>query len=136
MMALGLFLNAVLLAVAGVHLMWALGIWFPIRDERQLVSTVVGLRGETRMPGPIPCAFVVACLIISAGLPWIADGPIKQAGLTLTATVFFIRGILPYRPFWRELTPQQPFATLDRRAYGPLCLIIAAGFAALTIWGI
>jgi hypothetical protein len=131
MTALALILGAGLLVIAAVHLLWALGIWFPYRDEERLVRTVVGLRGEARMPGPIPCALVVAGLTVAAGLPWIAAGPIRQAGLVLAATVFAIRGIVPYRPFWRRLTPQEPFATLDRRVYGPLCLGIALGFAIL-----
>lgn len=131
MTALALILGAGLLVIAAMHLLWALGIWFPYRDEERLVRTVVGLKGETRMPGPIPCALVVAALIVAAGLPWIAGGPIRQAGLVLAATVFAIRGILPYRPFWRTLTPQEPFATLDRTVYGPLCLGFAVGFAIL-----
>ncbi|SMY05884.1 DUF3995 domain-containing protein [Flavimaricola marinus] len=136
MIVVALLLNVALLVVASLHLMWALGVWFPIRDEERLVAMVVGLRGETRMPGPIPCALVVAGLTIAAGLPWIADGPIKQAGLIVAATVFLVRGILPFRPFWRKLTPQEPFATLDRKLYGPLCLVFSAGFALIAWKGI
>lgn len=131
MTALSLILSLALIATAAVHLLWALGWWFPIRDEAALVRAVVGVRDAERMPGPIPCALVVAVLLILAGLPWLAEGRIRQAGLVIAATVFLIRGLLPWRPFWRALTPQEPFATLDRRLYGPFCLALAAGFAIL-----
>ena len=135
MTIIALILSAVLIVVAAVHLLWALGWWFPIRDEAALVKAVVGIKDAERMPGPIPCAVVVACLLIAAGLPWIADGWLRQSGLVISATVFLIRGILPWRPFWRRMTPQEPFATLDRRYYGPMCLALGAGFAVLAMEG-
>ena len=46
----------VLALVAVVHALWGIGYWFPIRDERKLVRTVVGAMDATRMPGAIPCA--------------------------------------------------------------------------------
>lgn len=54
----------VLALVAVVHALWGIGYWFPIRDERKLVRTVVGAMDATRMPGAIPCAMVAAGLII------------------------------------------------------------------------
>ena len=128
-----LLVSAILIVVAAVHFLWALGWWFPIRDEAELVKAVVGVKGAEWMPGPIPCALVVAAMLIAAGLPWIAHGGVRQVVLILAATGFVIRGILPWRPFWRKLTPQEPFATYDRRFYGPLCLLLGLGFAVLAL---
>ena len=133
MTAVALLVSAVLIVIAAVHFLWALGWWFPIREEARLVRAVVGVKGAERMPGPIPCALVVAAMLVAAGLPWIADGTLRQVALILAATGFVIRGVLPWRPFWRRLTPQEPFATYDRRYYGPLCLALGLGFAALAL---
>lgn len=130
-----LLLDLVLLPLAAIHLLWALGWWFPIRDEVRLVKAVVGMKGATRMPGPIPCALIAAALVIAAGLPWITPGPIRQTGLVIAAGAFAVRGILAYRPSWRALTSEEPFATLDRRFYGPLCVFLAVAFAALVLKG-
>ena len=133
MTAVALLVSAVLIVIAAVHFLWALGWWFPIREEARLVRAVVGVKGAERMPGPIPCALVVAAMLVAAGLPWIADGTLRQVALILAATGFVIRGLLPWRQFWRRLTPQEPFATYDRRYYGPLCLALGLGFAALAL---
>ena len=126
-------LSAVLLAIAGVHILWGIGFWWPIRDERRLVAAVVGFKDAERMPGAIPCALVAVALIAAAWWPWFGPGAVRQAGLIIAATVFAVRGILPWRPFWRAMTPQQPFARLDRWAYGPACLALALSFA-LMAW--
>lgn len=128
-------LTVLLLALAGLHILWGVGFWWPIRDERRLVATVVGFTASERMPGPIPCALVATGLIFAAAWPWFPPGPIRQAGLAIAMTVFLIRAVLPWRPGWRRMTRQEPFATLDRRHYGPLCGIIGAGFAVLLIEG-
>ena len=38
-------------------------------------------------------------------------------------------------PFWRRLTPEQPFADRDRLYYSPFCVLIGAGFLALSLQG-
>lgn len=128
-------LVAVLLGLAVIHLLWAIGYWWPIRDERRLVAAVVGTRNATRMPGAIPCALVVVGLIAAAWWPWFAPDVVRRAGLVVLATVFLIRGILPMRPGWRRLTSQEPFRTYDSRFYGPLCLALGFGFAGLALVG-
>jgi len=131
MTLLSLVMSAVLVVLAAMHVLWALGVWFPLRDERALVAAAVGFRGATRMPGPIPCAMVAALLIVAAGLPWIAPGWLRSALMVAVALVFAGRGITAYLPFWRRMTPQEPFARLDQRFYAPLTLALALGFAVL-----
>ena len=131
MTILALILSAVLLALAGLHILWAIGFWFPIRDEAALVKAVIGGRSVDRMPGPIPCALVAVALIWAAWSPWWGESLLRQASVGLFALVFLVRGALAYTSFWRRLTPQEPFTTLDRTRYGPLCLAIGLGFVVL-----
>ena len=44
------------------------------------------------------------------------------------ATVFLARGVAGYVPAWRRLQSAEPFTTLDRRYYAPLCLALGTGF--------
>lgn len=136
MTVMALAMSGVLLALAAIHVLWAIGFWWPIRDEDELVSAAVGLRGATRMPGPIPCSLVAVGLIAGAWWPWLPDGVLRQLGLGVLATVFVIRGFLPWRPVWRSLTSREPFATYDRRYYGPICLGLGAGFTVLFLKGV
>ncbi|MBL4811265.1 MAG: DUF3995 domain-containing protein [Rhodobacteraceae bacterium] len=120
-----------LLAVAALHIVWGLGIWWPVRDEATLVASAVGFNGATRMPGPVPCFFVAAFLVLGAVWPWLPAGWLRVLGLGVAATTLLIRGFLPWRSSWRALTPQQPFARLDKKLYGPACLALGTGFAIL-----
>lgn len=122
-------LIAVLGAVAVVHALWGAGYWFPLRKEEKLVRAVVGARDVTRMPGPIPCGMVsgglVAVIIALTAPPSVP----RDILLGVAALVLVLRGLLAWVPFWRRLTPLEPFATLDRYAYGPLCVVLGAGIA-------
>lgn len=132
MTLLSLALSAVLIGIAALHLMWALGWWFPIRQERALARAVVGARGIERMPGAVSCSVVVVALIFAAAWPWMPGHRLTALGLAGLAAVFLLRGGAAYLPSWRRLVPEEPFATLDRRLYGPLCLVLGAGFLILT----
>ena len=48
------------------------------------------------------------------------------------AAVFAARGAVGYITVWARLTPEEPFRSYDRRYYAPLCLLLGAGFAALS----
>jgi hypothetical protein len=127
-------LLAVLLApVVLLHLLWAIGLWWPIRDEARLVATVVGVQGMARMPGAAPCALVATAELMLAAWPLVAGGRWHDLGLWAAAAVLGLRGVAAWLPGWRRLTPVQPFATYDRRLYGPFCLILAllSGLTAL-----
>ena len=45
--------SAALIVIAAVHLLWALGFWWPIKDEAALARAVVGTKGIDRMPGAV-----------------------------------------------------------------------------------
>lgn len=124
-------LSAVLIMLAVLQVLWGIGFWFPIADEALLTRTVIGFRGQTKMPGAVPCALVAVALLAAAMSLWGPHGGLRTAMIAVVALVFFARGIAAYVWRWRWLTPEMPFARLDRWIYGPLCLVMAAGFAAV-----
>ena len=111
------------------------------RAKRVLVRTAGGTPGATRMYPPASC-FVVAALLAGVSVwPLFAVGLLPEAWprwLTLLAgagiaAVFLGRGMAGYIPAWRRLQSAEPFATLDRRYYSPLCLALGAGFLIILI---
>ena len=127
-----------LFTVAFAHYLWAFGNTWPIRNEALLAQTVVGLPGITRMPNRF-LTFVVATALIVCGIIALslADPVAGGFGLTLLgvvlALVFIGRGVLGYTPAWRARFPTEPFASLDRKNYSPLCFWIGAGFLILVL---
>ena len=127
-----------LLMVAVAHLIWALGGSWPIRNEALLAQTVVGLPGITKMP-PKLASFAVFLFVLAAGVVALALADHTSGSWWLTAlgvvlaVVFIGRGVLGYTAGWRARFPTEPFATLDRKNYSPLCLWIGAGFLILVI---
>lgn len=123
-----------LIAISALHLAWAAGATWPAEDETALALRVAGFRGVRSMPPrgasvAVAMALAIAAHIVfaAAGLmPGIAADALYRPALMALALVFTGRGLAPYTPQWRALTPEQPFARLDRRYYGPLCLLIAA----------
>jgi hypothetical protein len=118
-------LSTVLVVLAALHLLWAFRIWVPIPDEARLARTVTGFPGVEKMPPPLACALVALVLMIAAALPFWPQGTLRSLGLIGMITVFGLRGLAAFTPQWRKLTPVEPFATLDRRYFGPLCLGLA-----------
>ena len=121
-----LAISVLLIPAAALHFLWAIGYWMPIRDEAALARAVVGTKGVTRMPGAVPCALVAVALVFAAILPHQPGFPQRGPLMTLIAGAFLLRGIAAFAPQWRRLTPEEPFATLDRRYYGPYCLVVGA----------
>lgn len=127
-----------LLMVAFAHLLWSLGRTWPIRNETLLAQTVVGAPGITRMPNRL-LTFVVSLLILAAGIVALALADHTSGGWWLTllglllAALFIGRGALSYTRGWRARFPTEPFATLDRKNYAPLCFWIGAGFLILVV---
>ncbi len=127
-----------LLMVAYAHLLWSIGRTWPIRNETLLAQTVVGTPGITHMPNRL-VTFVVSMLILAAGIVALALADHSSGGWWLTllgavlAAVFIGRGVLGYTAGWRARFPTEPFATLDRKNYSPLCLWIGAGFLILVV---
>jgi hypothetical protein len=127
-----------LLAVAIAHFMWSIGRTWPLRDEVLLAKAVVGAPGVISMP-PRLASFAVAVAVFAAGLIALsladdtAGGPWLTAAGVLLGLIFLARGIVGYTPWFARLTPEEPFRTLDRRNYSPLCLLLGAGFLTLVI---
>ena len=137
-MVLALILAATLFALAGVHLYWAFGGRWPGHDEASMVEHVVGRTRGMRAPGLAASVAVALALAIGGALvlgsqvttPW--DGWLQAARWGLLA-VFAGRGLAAYTPPVFRDAEGTPFATLNRRAYGPLCLAIALGLLVLQL---
>ncbi|WP_296423304.1 DUF3995 domain-containing protein [Yoonia sp.] len=128
-----ILITIILLLIAATHALWGLGIWFPVRTEESLAHAVVGAKGVSRMPGPIPCFLVVAALGIVIAALWMPPWAIRSAILWIAVVMFFLRGLIPYLKIWRRLASEEPFASYDRKYYGPLCLALGAGLAFVTL---
>jgi hypothetical protein len=127
-----------LLMVSLAHFFWSLGSTWPIKNETLLAQTVVGTPGVTRMP-PRFASLFVSLATLAFGIVALALADHTSGGILLTllgvvlAIVFIARGIIGYTPFWRTRFPTEPFATLDRKNYSPLCLWIGAGYIILVL---
>jgi len=143
MLAILVFLT--LAAIAALHAAWGFGMRWPAEDERDLVALVVGATGRTRMPASAECLAAAVAIFIpglvalaAAGLIAVPASPgLLAAVAALIAAVFAARGLAAYLPAWRRRFAQEPFATLDRSWFGPLCLLLALAFAFLAagrIW--
>lgn len=144
MSVVAVFLSLLLTLLAGLHVYWGLGGVWPGTDQKSCAQAVAGFRGIDRMPPPA-AAFAVAAALLAAALAALAlagvialplpSGLVLSAGAA-AAAVFLGRGIAGFTPAWRRLTPEMPFARNDRRWFSPLCLLIGAGFAILSLQGI
>ncbi len=129
----------ILCAIAILHLYWAFGGLWPGKDEKTLTQTVIGATGITHMP-PKWLTVLVAILIFMAALfplIWsgiisspVPDGLVRAAMWVLTF-IFIARGIAGYLPFFHKSNAEQPFATLNRNYYSPLCIVIGCGYLGL-----
>jgi hypothetical protein len=135
---LAVLLAATLLALAGIHLYWALGGRWPGHDEASMVEHVVGRTRGMRAPSLLSGLAVALALATGGALvlatlaPTAWDGWLKAARWGLLA-VFAGRGLATYVPPVFRYAEGTPFATLNRRAYGPLCLAIALGILVLQL---
>ncbi|QPC88549.1 DUF3995 domain-containing protein [Mesorhizobium sp. NBSH29] len=141
MYVLALSLSAILLILTTLHVYWGIGGVWPGTDTRSCAHAVVGFRGVNAMPDAFASFSVAACLGLATLWPLamigIVASPFSRTGLAaaavLIALVFLGRGVAGFMPFWRRLAPVQPFATLDRKYYAPLCLVMGLGFAILAL---
>lgn len=144
MTLLGFLVCKVLVLIALVHAGWALGMHWPAKSEASLIRTVIGTPGMTKMPGP-GLTLIVAVAIAITGLCalWLGDvfalplpGWFETVTGSVLALVFASRGFATVFGSMFGAGPLrqrvEPFATLDRRLYAPLCLLLALGFVVLT----
>jgi hypothetical protein len=135
---LAVLLAATLFALAGIHLYWAFGGRWPGHDEASMVEHVVGRTRGMRAPSllsglAVALALATGGVLVLATLaPTAWDGWLKAARWVLLA-VFAGRGLATYAPPIFRYAEGTPFATLNRRAYGPLCLAIALGILVLQL---
>lgn len=133
-------LGLALSLVALLHAYWAAGGLWPGNSEADLIAKTIG-DGRRHMP-PRPVIWLVACLIGIAAiwplllnvrpLPPLGNWLVTAGGLVLTL-VFLGRGAAGYIPGWRRIHFTEPFASLDRTFYSPLCLAIGVAFAYLSL---
>ena len=138
---MSMFLSALmfvlLLAVAIAHFVWSIGGSWPIRDKAMLPAVVIGRPGVAEVPR-FP-ALVVSILVLLAGVIAAALADHDAGGALLNilglglAAVFLGRGAIGYTKGWRDRFSVEPFATLDRRNYSPLCLFLGVGYLLLVI---
>lgn len=127
-----------LLMVAFAHLLWSIGRTWPVKNQTLLAQTVVGTPGITQMPNKL-LIFAISVALFAAGVVALALADHSSGGWWLTllgallAALFIGRGVLGYTPGWRARFPTEPFATLDRKNYSPLCFWIGAGFLILVV---
>ncbi|NRB21031.1 MAG: DUF3995 domain-containing protein [Rhodobacteraceae bacterium] len=123
-----------LLGIALLHLLWAMGSHWPAADEASLAKTVVGSKGIKKMP-PRLASLMVALVLTGAAHVVLAYAGLMQEFLLFQMyrillvamiLVFSFRGLAAYIPHWRAMAPEQPFARFDQTRYGPLCILIAA----------
>lgn len=135
-------LALILLAVGILHFLWGLRIFWPLGDEKALARAAVGARDVVAMPPSYQSHLVALALIVAAADALFLSGVESALPTWLVllvgcgfCLVFVLRGVAGYVPAWARLTPEQPFRTLDKRYYSPLCLMLGAAFAALLISG-
>ncbi len=140
---IAILMCAVLGAIAAAHAWWAMGGIWPATDAATLARGVVG-DGRTRMP-PAGLTVVVALALVA-----VAVWPLLLAGVLASplprvlvvgvgaaiGAVFLLRGFAGYSSAWRRRFRVEPFATRDVRYFSPLCLVLAAGYAALVSQGV
>lgn len=142
-------LSITLCCVAVVHVYWALGGVWPAQDEAALARTVVGVKGLRRMPGTVLTLVVAALIAVAGVLPLLLTGLLAfpfsiplpagllNAGSVLVlgglALIFLARGTLSYTGYFRKMEAEEPFVSLDKRYFAPLCLALGSGFAWLAL---
>jgi len=135
-------LALILAAGALLYLLWAAGVTFPFANEQALARSLIGRRGITRLPSRRSFVFVALLLIVAALFAFLLGGFSAQmpqlkpflapVGLLL-ALIFLGRGIAGVLPAFERAAPEQPYLSLNRRIYSPLCTMVGAGFLFLTL---
>ena len=131
-----------LLAISALHLGWALGSTFPCKDRETLVRTVVGRSGGGgAMPPSFSSALVAAAIFLAALWPlmmqsWIltfVPAGLQGVGAIVLILVFLGRGAIGLTPWFARLLPEEPFVSLNRVYYSPLCIALGLCYLILLI---
>lgn len=113
-------------ALGALHVLWATGSSWPASDA----GTISGRSGAGASPGPVACLAVAGLLGTAAALvTGHPRGRVSRAGSAGVTATFALRGALGIAGRTDLLSPGSTsarFRALDRRFYGPSCLILAA----------
>lgn len=140
MKILALLLFVLLTLISAMHAYWAFGGRWPAATEQELVNTVIGAPSMTGMPSTWSTLVVAFLVLLTAFIALVAGGIIAVAPQWLVrliaagaGAVFLLRGVGGY--FFEKVAwaPVEPFATLNRILYSPLCLAIAVGLFLLAL---
>jgi hypothetical protein len=140
---LAILLWAIVSAIAVLHAHWGLGGTWPAASAESLAKAAVGTPEIRQMPGPRSCFMVAALLTGVAAWPLFAAHLLPEAwprwstllAGSLIAAAFVGRGLAGYTSAWRRRFSEQPFASLDRLVYSPLCLALGAGYIVILFAG-
>jgi Protein of unknown function (DUF3995) len=129
---IALLVFVTLAAIALLHLAWGLGSAFPCKDRTRLAQTVIGRRGEAGMPPDASSLCVGSAIFLAALWPLMMQGwiftfvpaALQGFGALVLTAVFIGRGIVGLTPWFRRLLPEEPFVTLNRNYYCPLCIAL------------
>jgi len=137
------YVLAAILGLAGLfYIGWAAGLSFPFANEHALARSVIGRRGITRLPSRRSFLYVGVLLLAAAAAAYLLGGfgaavpqskPFLAPVGLLLALIFLLRGIAGVLPAFERAAPEQPFLTLNRRLYSPLCALAGTAFLYLTL---
>jgi len=120
--------SGVLLAIAGLHLMWGLGSSFPFEDRERLADAVVG---ADDVPPRAACFAVAAALLAGATAlagRFVFPARLRAMVLRAMVVIFGVRGVLGLLGLTHLISPgstSPTFRQRDRAFYSPLTLALA-----------
>jgi len=141
MSLIAIIIFAILTIISLIHIIWANGIFWPAKDEYSLVKMVVGEPSMRQMPSK-KLTYIIAIIIFLGGIFALWGGGIitlplplwiRELALFLLAFVFGTRGLAPLIVGKKLGEKTEPYKTLDKIIYAPLCLIISIGFVILLV---
>lgn len=132
----------ILLLIAILHFLWGINIYWPAKDEASLAKMVVGAEGITQMPNFWACSFVTVALLVGSVVVLTLGGVMRLNAVPFWlfqilgagfALVLLARGIVGFTPFMVQVSPEEPFKTLNRLYYSPLCLALGLSVSVLLL---
>jgi hypothetical protein len=139
---LAFLVSLALMGLAGLHIYWGVGGFWPGTDETSLVEHVVGRTPDMKAPSFVACISVATALIAVVGIimlrlnggwvpyPW---SFVPSIGLFVAAAVFVLRGVAGFAPPVTDYAKGTPFYDLNLILYSPLCIVIGAALIALNL---
>lgn len=135
-------LAVVLFATCLLYLLWSAGVTFPFANEQSLARSLIGRRGITRIPSRASFVYLAVLFFAAAAAAFLMGGfseavprskPFLAPVGLLLAAVFLGRGIAGILPAFERAAPEQPYLSLNRRIYSPLCALAGIAFLFLTL---